>query len=59
MKFRVEAIYPKSLGTYAPWILSASFQFGVAVYDTFWYAWMCSPNTLSFILFDQQQPMLA
>jgi hypothetical protein len=35
MKLRVEAIYQKSQGTYAPWIFMASSQLGVAVYGTF------------------------
>jgi hypothetical protein len=38
MKLKVEAIYPKSQWTYASWIFMASFQFGAAVYVTFWYA---------------------
>jgi hypothetical protein len=38
MKLRAEAIYPKSQGTYAPWIFMASFQLGAVVYDTSWYA---------------------
>ena len=32
MKLRVEAIYPKSQGTHAPWIFMASSQLGAAVY---------------------------
>jgi hypothetical protein len=35
MKLRVEAIYPKSQETYAPWIFMASFQLGAEVFDTF------------------------
>jgi hypothetical protein len=35
MKLRAEVIYPKSQGTYALWIFTASSQLGAAVYGTF------------------------